>query len=309
MSMQSRSGTVPFRIPSIDRPCFTFYKVFGELSSDRPAVVCAHGGPGAGHEYLLPFAELWPRYGLPVVFYDQIGCASSTHLEEKAGNREFWQDMLFIDELDNLLDHLQLRSGAGFHLLGHSWGGMLCAQFATKRPRGLRKLVLASALASFDLLVEGVEERKRRLTVTTQKALEEGEKSGNFHSEEYTQALVEFQGISMGIDPSTPELGPAMQHLSEDTTVYTTMYGTTMAMPDGSLRGWTCISGLPFVEAETLIYNGVRDSSQDTAQIPFFELIPRARWRTFDTGHMAHLEGTGKREEVLKLVGEFLESF
>lgn len=119
-----KDGIIPFDIPGRrDIPCFTYYKIFGDLSSGAPTVVVLHGGPGAGHEYLLPFAQLWPRYGLPVVFYDQIGCGSSTHLPQTAGDREFWQEPLFFAELNNLLDCLHLRDGPGFHLLGQSWGG------------------------------------------------------------------------------------------------------------------------------------------------------------------------------------------
>lgn len=119
-----KDGSIPFDIPGrSDITCFTYYKIFGDLSSGAPPVVVLHGGPGAGHEYLLPFAELWPQYGLPVIFYDQIGCASSTHLPQTAGDKEFWQEALFIAELNNLLDCLHLRVGPGFHLLGQSWGG------------------------------------------------------------------------------------------------------------------------------------------------------------------------------------------
>lgn len=113
----SSEGRIPFRIPGKDDiPCFTFYKEFGEIySSSSLPVVILHGGPGAGHEYLLSFADLWPRYGIPVIFYDQIGCASSTHHPQLAGNKSFWQVSLFIAELNNLIDHLELRNG--FHLL------------------------------------------------------------------------------------------------------------------------------------------------------------------------------------------------
>lgn len=120
----TKEGTVPFEIPGkSDVPCFTYYKVIGDISCGAPPVVVLHGGPGAGHEYLLSFAELWPKYGLPVIFYDQIGCASSTHLRDTAGDKEFWQESLFITELNNLIDALKLRNGPGFHLLGQSWGG------------------------------------------------------------------------------------------------------------------------------------------------------------------------------------------
>ena len=114
----SKTGTIPFNVPSIDASCCTYYKIIGDLSCGFPPIVVIYGGPGAGHEYLLPFASLWTNYGFPVVFYDQIGCASSTHLPQMAGNKSFWQEDLFIGELENLLDHLHLRDSPGFHLLG-----------------------------------------------------------------------------------------------------------------------------------------------------------------------------------------------
>ena len=112
-------GRLPLNVPN-DTPCFTYYKVFGDLKSDSPRLVVIHGGPGAGHEYLLPFARLWERYGIPVVFYDQVGCASSTHLSDTTGDESLWQESHFLTELDNLLDYLHLRDGPGYHVLGRT---------------------------------------------------------------------------------------------------------------------------------------------------------------------------------------------
>lgn len=80
VNLSMKEGTIPLNIPSIDIPCYTYYKIIGALSNGSPPVVIVHGGPGAGLEYPLPFADLWPRYGLPVILYDQIGCRSSMHL-------------------------------------------------------------------------------------------------------------------------------------------------------------------------------------------------------------------------------------
>jgi pimeloyl-ACP methyl ester carboxylesterase len=122
---------VLFHPPYIDSPCHTYYKIIGDISSNAPRLVVLHGGPGAGHEYLLPFGCLWQQYRIPVILYDQIGCAASTHLPQKAGDESFWQETLFLAELDNLLDALNLRSGPGFYILGHSWGGRIAAAFAS----------------------------------------------------------------------------------------------------------------------------------------------------------------------------------
>ncbi|KAI1171893.1 proline-specific peptidase [Nemania sp. FL0916] len=303
-----QEGKAPFTIPSIDEPCFTYYKIIGDISpSGRAPVIIAHGGPGAGHEYLLTFAELWQRYNLPVIFYDQIGCASSTHLPQKAGDHSFWQEQLFQDELDNLIDHLDLRR-SGFDFLGHSWGGMLGAAFAARRPQGLRRLVLASALASKELAIQGTHLLRDQMPPDMRQALDEAEAKGEYDSPAYKRALDFYQRKHVcRADPFPPaELLPAFKNLS-DTTVYRTMNGPSPLTTDGSLVGWTVISRLPNINVPTLVYNGGYDTSHDITQVPFFELIPRVRRLIFvDGGHICHLEGQRLRKNILKNVGEFL---
>lgn len=153
-------GEVPLDVPAAGKPCHTWYKLFGSLDATTtaagPILIALHGGPGAGHEYLMPLVDLYTRYGIPVLLYDQIGCARSTHLREKNGDAEFWSFELFISELDNLIDRLGLRE-RGFYLLGQSWGGVLAASYAMPRyhggktPEGLRKLIVHSGPASIPL--------------------------------------------------------------------------------------------------------------------------------------------------------------
>ncbi|KAI0473569.1 proline-specific peptidase [Xylariaceae sp. FL0804] len=302
-------GRAPFRIATVAEPCFTYYKIVGDLASGAPPVVVAHGGPGAGHEYLLGFGELWRRYGLPVVFYDQVGCAASTHLPRTIGDRNLWREQLFQDELDNLLDHLGLRAsagaGPGFHLLGQSWGGMLAAAFAARRPAGLRRLVLASALASKELSLRGTRLLRARMPPDAQRAFDEAEKTGSQDGPAYKDAMdVFYRKHLCRADPFPPPgLLPCLKNLAEDTTVN----GPSPLIADGSMNEWTVIPRLSQITAPTLVYNGEYDTSHDIAQIPFFELIPRVRWVSIaGGGHMCHLEGEGRRERVLRLVGEFL---
>lgn len=231
-SVPSQEGKIPFSAPGIDKSCSTYYKIIGKLNPDIPPVVYLHGGPGGGHEYLISFAEqLWSRYSIPGILYDQIGCASSTHIPEKAGDGTFWTMSLFIAELDNLLDHLKLRDGPGFHLFGQSWGGMLGADFASSRPRGLRRLVLASALASYETMLQGVKLLRAQLEPEQQTVLDKAERSalqGNFEDWESSHLISEITGamskkhIFRG-STMPPELAPAFKNLTEDTTVYRTM--------------------------------------------------------------------------------------
>src|SRR5438045_8585540 len=101
-------GEVSFDAPSAGKPCKTWYRIYGDLSSSatgRPLVI-VHGGPGACHNYLLPLADLaaGPHH-IPIVFYDQLGNGLSTHLREKRLDAEFWVPDLFTTESDTLLHH------------------------------------------------------------------------------------------------------------------------------------------------------------------------------------------------------------
>ena len=160
-------GQVEFFVDGVEKPCTTSYKIFGNLNSiDRRPLVVLHGGPGVVHSYLLSLADLVSTHSIPVVLYDQLGNGRSTHLPEKDGDTSFWTDDLFIQQLEHLLKHLGIQDN--FDLLGHSWGGMLGARFATRCPSGLKHLVIADSPASMHLWVEAANRLRSQLPMDVQ---------------------------------------------------------------------------------------------------------------------------------------------
>ncbi|GAM91105.1 hypothetical protein ANO11243_091520 [Dothideomycetidae sp. 11243] len=300
----SAEGLVPFKVPSVDEPCSTFYKVFGDLSCGVPPVVGLHGGPGSGHLSLMAFTELWFRFGLPVILYDQIGCGQSTLLVEKAGDKELWREELFVAELENLLAFFKLDQ-SGYYLLGSSWGGMLGSAFASRRPPGLLKLVLASGVASCKLGTEAAWQRRNELPAEMRKVWDEGDASNDYSSEAYKQVLTTFiQRYVCRADHLPDGFLDYMQQFLENSHVYKTMVGRSLWIGGGSLSDWTVIPRLHQINVPTLVYNGEYDTSTDSTQTPFFNLIPTVHWKTIaNTSHASSLE---KPDEVLGLVGNFL---
>jgi L-proline amide hydrolase len=63
------SGEIDFYIPAIGKKCKTWYIVHSDIKARRP-LICAHGGPGAGHAYMRSFTRMTADYGIPVVLYD-----------------------------------------------------------------------------------------------------------------------------------------------------------------------------------------------------------------------------------------------
>jgi L-proline amide hydrolase len=151
----------------------TWYRITGALEGAKPPLVILHGGPGCTHDYVDSFKGL-AKDGRPVVHYDQLGNGRSTHLRDKGA--DFWTPPLFLAELDNLLGHLGIASS--YHLLGQSWGGMLAAEHAVRRPKGLKALVIADSPASMELWLQAANELREKLPPDVQATLLAHEKAG-----------------------------------------------------------------------------------------------------------------------------------
>lgn len=184
-------GTVRFHHPSLptDKECFTWYKIVGDLSLPTVPLVTLHGGPGACHNYLLNLSLLTSRHNIPVIFYDQLGNGLSTHLREKRLDGAFWTPDLLLAELENLLKHLGLGGDTGreYDLLGQSWGGMMGAMWASRRPAGLRRLVISNSPTSMELWVSSCRKWQQTLPESVKKAIEKGEKDKDYESQEYQE--------------------------------------------------------------------------------------------------------------------------
>jgi len=110
-------GEADFHYPAAGKPLKTWYKITGDLSSGVPPLIVLHGGPGAGATSYDPFVDLTVKYSIPIILYEQVGCGRSTHLRDKAdAGIEFWNDGLYVAELESLIAHLKLGE---YDVLGH----------------------------------------------------------------------------------------------------------------------------------------------------------------------------------------------
>ncbi|KAI0024219.1 proline-specific peptidase [Xylariomycetidae sp. FL0641] len=298
-------GEVAFEAPQAGKPCKTWYRVVGRTESRVPPLLTVHGGPGACHEYLRPLVDLWDLYGIPVVFYDQIGSGRSTHLREKAGDADFWSFELFCREIDNLVDHLALRNG--FSLFGHGWGGMLAATYACRSPRGLRKLVISSAAASVPLHEESRKRLRSQLPGDVQETLEEGECNGDYVSPKYENAVRVFhRRHHCRLERWPREVTSAHESMRDDPTVFLTLIGPSEFILVGSLDRWEGWRAAKNIRTETLLLNGRYDEVTETAMEPWFKTIPRVRWVTLENA--SHTGFYEDRDRYVRVCGNFLSS-
>lgn len=280
----------------------TWYRVTGDLAtSTKTPLVVLHGGPGVPHDYTLRIAGIAAQ-GRAVIHYDQLGCGRSTHLPDKGA--DFWDVQLFLDELDNVLAGLGIADS--YALLGQSWGGMLAAEHAVRRPAGLRALVIANSPASMELWLSEANRLRELLPPDVQETLLRHEQAGTTTSEEYRAAEQVFYDRHVcRVVPNPPEVVASFAALEEDPTVYHTMNGPSEFHVIGTMKHWSVIDQLDQVIAPTLLVNGAHDEATPACVQPFADKIPGAVWEVFaDSSHLPHVE---EEERYLQVVGAFLD--
>ncbi|KAJ7759334.1 proline-specific peptidase [Mycena maculata] len=282
----------------------TWYKIVGEREAGACPAVILHGGPGFSHSYTLPHSELYAKRGIPVIFYDQLGCGRSTHPIRPPA---FWTLDVFMDQLEAVLAHLNIR--AKFSLLGHAWGGMLAATYAARRQTpGLKCLVLTNCPASMKLWALGTNALLASLPVGTRTLIEEHEGAGTIHTQEYQDAMQSFNETHLcTLKPWPTDLKRTFTDLLNDPRLYLIMNGPSEFNITGTLKDWTIIDELANITCQTLVINGLNDMAQDIAVAPFFANIPKAKWVQLRAStHMPFFEEPVRYFEV---VSDFLSMF
>ena len=277
----------------------SWYRITGDIGSGVPPLVVLHGGPGVPHDYLLRLTAL-AADGRAVIHYDQIGCGRSTHLPEKGA--DFWQVPLLVEELANLLRHLNIQQG--YHVLGQSWGGMLGAEHAVTRPAGLRSLVIADSPASMALWLQEANKLRALLPQDVQATLLRHEAEGTTDSADYQAAVRVFYDRHVCRIPWPPELQASFDALEADPTVYYTMNGPSEFHCIGTIKDWSIIDRLNRINVPTLLVSGRHDEATPAVVQPYADFIPDVRWTIFEqSSHMPHIEET---KDFLNLVRDFL---
>lgn len=278
----------------------TWYRITGALGGPKLPVVVLHGGPGATHDYLNSVKHLSAR-NRAVIHYDQLGNGRSTHLPEKGA--EFWTVELFLAEFDNLVRHLKI-DGA-YHVIGQSWGGMLGAEHAVRRPAGLKSIVIANSPASMELWLSEAARLRAELPEDVQATLLRHEADGSYTAPEYQAATRVFYDRHVCRVPWPPEVARSFAAIDADPTVYHTMNGPTEFHTIGTLKDWSVIDRLHRIEAPTLLISGRYDEATPATVQPYADRIGNVRWEMFEqSSHLPHVEET---ERWLQVVGDFLD--
>lgn len=205
-------GTIPF---VRDGETFhTWYKLVGDISQETVPLIVLHGGPGGGHDYMLSLSDLYKRTPpIPVLFYDQLGCARSTLLPSKPSS--FWNTELFISEFENVLAHFQFDT---YDILGNSWGASLAVAALLDHRRsmnGLRRLVLANCSTSIEVL--NTERGRLMEKLGVKEVIERHQREGTTSDPEYKEAYRKFWAShACRMDPIPDEVQRTFSSLEQE---------------------------------------------------------------------------------------------
>lgn len=279
----------------------TWYRITGSLDTPRLPLVVAHGGPGCTHDYVDAFKDLATLDGRAVIHYDQLGNGNSTRLTDKG--EDFWTVQLFLDELATLLRSLGIEKRYAF--LGQSWGGMLGAEHAVRRPSGLKALVIANSPANMRTWVAEANRLRRELPADVQDALTRHETAGTITDPEYAAASRVFYDRHVcRVVPWPPEVARTFAIMDEDNTVYRNMNGPTEFHVIGTMKDWTIEERLADIAVPTLLISGRHDEATPEVVRPYVERVPDLRWVLFEnSSHMPHVEERGL---CMRTVSDFL---
>jgi proline iminopeptidase len=151
-----------------------YFKAFGR---GEPLLIL-HGGPGASHDYFLPYLLPLARKNR-LIFIDERGSGRSQKLENTSAYT--------IESMAEDVEAVRKVLGLGkISLLGHSCGGVIAEAYALKYQENLSHLILCSTFPSTKMMNEVLNKIKEKMTPELRARIEKMEKAGLYgHGMDY----------------------------------------------------------------------------------------------------------------------------
>lgn len=280
-----------------------YYQVMGH---GAPLVI-VHGGPGASHDYFLPYLLPLMRSN-KLVFIDERGSGKSSKLEDPTQ----YTVANMVEDVETVRQALSLGK---ISLLGHSFGGVLVQAYAFKYQRNLSHLILGSTFSSTKQLNEALAKMKAEMNPTDRDRVNAIEAAGLFgkgevwehgrYSEEYAK-LAWGKGYFPYVYYTHPD--PNYDPVSGNNTawdVYREMWGSDGEfVVDGNLKEVEYVDRLSEIKVPTLIIVGEHDESDPKMSREMHEKIAGSKLVILPkSGHMTFVD---QPEMFLKAVTDFV---
>ena len=271
-------------------------------------LMIVHGGPGASHDYFLPYLLPLVRTSR-LVFIDERGSGKSSKLDDP----KQYTVANMVEDMEAVRQALGLGK---ISLLGHSFGGVLVQAYAFKYQKNLSHLILGSTFASTKEINQALAKMKAEMNPVERDRVNALEAAGLFgkgeiwehgrYPEEYAK-LAWGKGYFPYVYQNRPD--PNYDPLSSNTgtawDVYREMWGSDGEfIIDGNLKEVEYVDQLAKIKVPTLIVVGDHDESDPKMSREMHEKIGGSQLVILpNSGHMTFVD---QPETFLKAVREFV---
>lgn len=270
-----------------------YYKIIGQ---GQPLVIL-HGGPGASHDYFLPYLLPLARTN-KLIFLDERGSGKSQKLEDPAGYT--------VENMADDVEALRVALGLGkINLLGHSYGGVLAQAYALKYQRNLEHVLLCSTFHSTAKMNAVFQEQLAAMPPEVRDRILTLEKAGLFgHGKDFEKNRYPNDYMTAawgeGYFPYLYQKHPdanfdpiAMGNTSWD--LYREMWGSHGEFViDGNLKSVEYAERLKTLHVPTILIAGDHDECDPSLSREMNALIPGSRLAIMPhSGHMTFVDQTG----------------
>lgn len=271
-------------------------------------LLIAHGGPGASHDYFLPYLLPLMRTNR-LVFIDERGSGKSSKLEDASqytiGN--------MVEDIETVRQALGLGK---ISLLGHSFGGALVQAYALKYQKNLSHLILASTFPSTKELNAALAKMKADMQPSDRARLDTLESAGLFGKGqpwEHGRYPEEYAKLAWGIgyfpylyqNHPDPTFDPLSSNTGTAWDVYREMWGSHGEfVVDGNLTEVEYLARLSEIKVPTLIIVGDHDESDPKMSQEMHDKIAGSQLVILPkSGHMTFVD---QPEKFLAAVRDFV---
>jgi proline iminopeptidase len=260
-------------------------------------LVVLHGGPGASHDYFLPYLLPLARHNR-LVFIDERGSGKSEKLEDVS--------RYTVEKMVEDVEAVRVALGLGrINLLGHSFGGVLAQAYALKYQQHLAHLILCSTFDSTKALNAVFVKMKAAMSPELRTRIDRMEAEGLFgHGKPYEQnRYTDAYMIAAWGEGYFPYLYRNHPDPNYDPTangdmawdLYREMWGSDGEFViDGNLVSVEYADRLGAIKVPTLITVGDHDESDPSIARDMHARIPGSRLVVFPkSGHMTFVDQPG----------------
>ena len=291
---KAASAVLPLEEGFVDAHGVLIY--YQALGKGAPLLI-VHGGPGASHDYLLPYLLPLARTNR-VIFIDERGSGRSQKLEDPAG----YTVEAMVEDVEAVRQALGLGT---MSLLGHSYGGVLAQAYALKYQQHLSHLILCSTFHSTKMLNEVFRKMRENMSPELRGRIDAMEKAGLFgHGKDFEKNRYTADYMTAawgeGYFPYLYQKHPDPNYDPHDSgntswDLYREMWGSNGEfVVDGNLVSVEYADRLPSIKVPTLITVGDHDESDPAIAREMHEKIAGSKLVVLpQSGHMTFVDQPG----------------